>query len=105
MHRYSKPILVAEPVFGSVRETRRLLVHDRAQCKGEHCPLHNPSRHHMRAWTKVVRLDKLALVERVCKHGTGHPDPDSLAYLNRALGERAENYALGMHGCDGCCHE
>jgi hypothetical protein len=58
----------------------------------------------MRKWTKVVRLDKIGLVERLCGHGVGHPDPDSLAYYRRALPpELYKGYALAGHGCDGCC--
>lgn len=103
MHRYSKPILVADPVFGAVAMCW-LSVHDRADCKGQKCALHNPSPHHMRTWTKVVRLDKIGLVERLCGHGVGHPDPDSLAYYARTLTlPLFKGYALGSHGCDGCC--
>jgi hypothetical protein len=63
----------------------------------EHCFIHNPSTHHMRDWPIVVRAS--TLIERVCPHGVGHPDPDSAAYLNWRDGHDA----WGIHGCDGCC--
>ena len=35
-------------------------------------------------------------MERLCKHGVGHPDPDDMAVKKRPLG--------GLHGCPcGCC--
>jgi len=54
----------------------------------------------MREWTINIRQSGLA--ERLCDHGIGHPDPDSLTWLRRVLGPEAD--WLGVHGCDGCCH-
>jgi hypothetical protein len=34
-------------------------------------------------------------MERICKHGVGHPDPDDLMIL---IG-----HDDGVHGCCGCC--
>lgn len=48
----------------------------------------------MSEWPASTRDD--GLVERVCGHGVGHPDPDSV----EALGDGG----LLTHGCDGCCH-
>jgi hypothetical protein len=76
-------------------------IHPLDQCMGQFCPFHNPSPHHMAEWNIHVRLDKGALVERICAHGIGHPDPDSLAYFIRVNGPSASY--LGVHGCDGCC--
>ena len=75
-----------------------VVVHDEAMCDGEPCPFHNPSNHHMVRWPVHVRLDKAALVERVCMHGVGHPDPDSMQYIKERHGPH-----YGTHGCDGCC--
>ena len=80
-----------------------LRTHVLDDCIGEFCPIHNPSGHHMREWPITIRFDRGALTERVCSHGCGHPDPDSLAYFRRKLGDRYPRYALGVHGCDGCC--
>lgn len=44
------------------------------------------------AWTKIIR--ETGLVEYVCEHGVGHPDPESA----KKMGE-----GWGVHGCDGCC--
>ena len=91
-------------------------IHKPQACKGEFCPLHNPSNHHMKDWPVVIRSS--ALVERTCPHGVGHPDPDSLAYFDRTWammhksqfpieieGETESEHCLGIHGCDGCCNE
>jgi hypothetical protein len=66
----------------------------------KNCVIHRPSEHRMVGWPMVVRAS--TLIERMCKHGTGHPDPDSVAYLNWADGYDS---GWGVHGCDGCCVE
>lgn len=72
--------------------------HPVAVCKGSHCPFHNPSDHHMKDWPMVIRAS--GLTERVCPHGIGHPDPDSLAWME------GDGYmGFDIHGCDGCCAE
>jgi hypothetical protein len=38
------------------------------------------------------------VVDRLCRHNVGHPDPDSVAWL-----ERAGYGDLRDHACDGCC--
>ena len=73
-------------------------MHSKEQCKGHFCPFHNPSNHHMKTWQKHIRYDRGGLTERICKHGVGHPDPDSLAWL-KSIGSKDN----GVHGCDGCC--
>lgn len=64
-------------------------------CKGEYCPFHNPSDHHMKDWPIVVRYDRYGLAERLCAHGTGHPDPDSVAWLKR-LYDKGTLFNLGI---------
>lgn len=83
---------------GHIR-TVRLTVHDRSQCDNRvlPCVIHNPSRHIMSAWPLAWR-DDVSLMERICEHGVGHPDPDHLAYVNS--GDRE---VIVRHGCDGCC--
>lgn len=75
--------------------------HDRADCVVDgSCPFHSPSLHAMVEEPMVLRTDWGApLIERLCVHGVGHPDPDSVAYLNRVTGQSS----WGRHGCDGCC--
>ena len=53
------------------------------------CCIHNPSDHHMRTWPQHWRDDR-GIMERICEHGCGHPDPDDKS-LDR------------IHGCCGCC--
>lgn len=75
-----------------------MTIHTAAACAGEACPFHAPSDHHMVDWPTRIRGDRNCLVERVCSHGVGHPDPDSLAFL-QSLGISDD----GTHGCCGCC--
>lgn len=70
---------------------QKLHVHNRADCKGEHCVIHNPSDHPLSHMPTHWRDDRL-IMERICKHGIGHPDPDGLL-----------REVDGIHGCDGCC--
>lgn len=67
-------------------------IHDPKLCEGRACPVHNLSDHHMRDFPQHWRQDR-GLMERICPHGVGHPDPDHLAY-------RPQD---SIHGCDGCC--
>ena len=74
-----------------------LRTHDAAQCAGQACCIHNPSEHHMREWPVNWRED-LGVMERICPHGVGHPDPDDADHK-----ERIGRADLTRHGCDGCC--
>ncbi len=74
-------------------------VHPAGACAGRPCVIHNPSDHHMREWRLNWRDDR-GLMERLCPHGIGHPDPDDVHYRMRTS-ERAYT----VHGCDGCCHQ
>lgn len=73
-------------------------IHVKDECSGTPCPFHAPTNHHMVTWPKSWRADRM-LVERLCEHGIGHPDPDSVAFLAR----RHDDDGFGVHGCDGCC--
>lgn len=67
-----------------------IYIHQAGQCKGP-CPVHNPSDHPMRDYPTHWRVDR-KIMERICPHGIGHPDPDCM-YAGRDT----------MHNCDGCC--
>lgn len=87
-----------EPVFGSqVGHATIINVHPASACKGRPCVVHHPSDHRMREWALNWRDDR-GLMERLCPHGTGHPDPDDMAY--QASAGRSWQ---GVHDCDGCC--
>lgn len=73
-------------------------VHPESQCSGRPCVLHAPSDHPMTDLPTYWRSDR-SIMERICEHGVGHPDPDDTAYL-AALDP---NGMHGVHGCDGCC--
>lgn len=72
-------------------------IHSETVCTGEVCVIHNPTGHHMRTWPLHWRTDR-GIFERICPHGTGHPDPDHLPRW-KALGWEIN----AVHGCDGCC--
>lgn len=73
---------------------QKLMVHPASECAGQPCPIHNPSEHPMRDFPTHWRDDR-GIMERICPHGIGHPDPDDFRIRN---GEDK-----GVHGCDGCC--
>lgn len=56
-----------------------------------HCPIHRQSAHARSIGPQHWRDDR-GIMERVCAHGVGHPDPDALI-----------PEWMGVHGCDGCC--
>lgn len=55
----------------------KMHTHGPELCAGQVCCIHNPSNHWMRGWRQVWRPDR-AIVERICPHGVGFPDPDDL---------------------------
>jgi len=73
-----------------------LRCHPPSACAGQTCAVHNRSDHPMRSFKQHWRDDR-GIMERVCEHGVGHPDPDDLAIR--------EGRDSGVHGCDGCGHE
>lgn len=83
----------------------KLKVHDRSQCAGEFCSIHNPSNHIMKDWPTHWREDR-GIMERMCECGVGHPDPDDIAFKRRMAIKQfpsAPTYDEGIHGCCGCC--
>ena len=66
-------------------------IHKPSQCAGDECVIHNPSTHHLRHMPTHYRQDT-GITERICEHGTGHPDPD-------------DPTTDVVHGCCGCCRE
>ncbi len=80
---------------------KKFYAHGPAQCSSAPCCIHNPSEHALNEAPYWWRSD-LGLMERLCEHGMGHPDPDSLAHIRRAGGD--PEGGLGIHACDGCCH-
>lgn len=95
---------VAEPVYGAQVGKVNIKIHDVGTCTGTYCPFHNPSDHPLKDAPINIRTDKYALCERLCFHGVGHDDPDSVEWLKNRLAKlgRPNNW-VGIHGCDGCC--
>lgn len=103
-----------EPIFGSAVGQGVLRTHPRSQCvqRDLPCCIHAPSNHHMNTWPMKWRADT-SVMERTCPHGTGHPDPDHMAFVLSLTPEHVcpdEDLCgyphlewQGIHGCDGCC--
>ena len=79
-----------------------LRVHKRTDCLGP-CAIHSPSEHHMRDWPLLYRSDR-NMIERICAHGVGHPDPDQISFWFKTL-DAADATAESVHGCDFCCRQ
>jgi len=70
-------------------------------CYEHGCSIHFPTPtavENVEHWPYLWRSDR-SLLERLCSHSIGHPDPDA-ANFNIRMGRPYEN----DHGCDGCCH-
>lgn len=76
-------------------------VHHKEDCAGRVCVIHNQTKHSMRKFPTNWRYDRY-LMERICPHGVGHPDPDDLEW-RKDLDEGDPLKDSGVHGCDGCC--
>lgn len=74
-----------------------LMAHPPKACAGSPCPLHNRTDHVLRGFMQHWRDDR-GLMERICPHGVGHPDPDQWDYLVKRYGKRAAS-AEFVHGC------
>jgi hypothetical protein len=87
-------------VLDAYRKTHTQMIHNvhaKGECEGEWCVIHKPSHHPMRSWPMYWREDRM-LMERICQHGVGHPDPDDVAYhIRHGVPEAA------VHSCDLCC--
>jgi hypothetical protein len=71
-----------------------------ARCVNDGCVIHSPSDHPMTDLPTHWRSDRF-MMERICKHGVGHPDPDDVRFQVEVCG----NQFAGIHGCDGCCSQ
>jgi len=86
-----------------------LLVHLDVDCLAQYCVIHNPSEHPLKGSPLNWRGDRM-LMERICHHGVGHPDPDDMRFKRVQFfirhGRQATDddvWAEGVHGCCGCC--
>jgi hypothetical protein len=74
-----------------------LVVHDPDTCAPWPCCIHRPSDHVATTWP-LNWVGPYGGMQRVCPHHVGHPDPDDVAYR-----ERAGIPWVDGHLCDGCC--
>lgn len=85
------------PTSPTTEKHGQFKIHSKQACTPP-CPFHAPSDHPLKDAEIHIRGDKGFLVERICEHGVGHDDPDSVAYM------KAHGLLwAGVHGCDGCC--
>lgn len=77
------------------------VTHPVSDCTGRRCCIHYPSEHPLWRAPLHWRSDR-QIMERICTHGIGHPDPDDMDYRSSI-----EEFGLaeGVHGCDGCCRQ
>lgn len=80
---------------------QKLWVHERNESCDAGCCVHNPSDSVLKDCPTHWRYDR-GLMERICSHGVGHPDPDHMKFFESKCGKRAAYYEA-VHGCDGCC--
>jgi hypothetical protein len=93
-----------DPALGMVTQGL-LTTHGPAVCAGQACCLHSPSDHPLAGAPLLWRADR-GLMERTCKHGMGHPDPDDLAHKQRTMPtDWYDSMGFDVHGCDGCCRQ
>ncbi len=93
---------VAEPTHGVQIGKTVLVTHPESACADDPaCCIHKPSDHKLKDAPLNWRGDR-GLMERICEHGVGHPDPDHLAHTYRLAGASAASVEA-VHGCDGCC--
>jgi hypothetical protein len=86
-------------VFDIIGDIAVESIHRAEVCKGQPCPFHSPTDHHMKDWTMTFAG---GLIYRYCPHMQYHPDPDSLADA-AARGYRRDIDAHEEGDCDGCC--
>lgn len=94
--------------YGQLHDTwedctgRKFYVHKRTvDCDINGCAIHNPSYHPLSDAKQFMREDRGFLIERICDHGIGHPDPDSASFMAK----NGYGSSIWIHGCDGCCRE
>lgn len=68
-------------------------VHSALDCAGRECIIHSPKPRDTDDWPLLWRGDR-AIFERICPHGTGHPDAAQFEYWH----EQDEDWQR-IHGC------
>lgn len=91
---------VINPTKKPKKGTLVFWTHSADQCSGQFCVIHNPSDHNMKDWPRNWREDR-GIMERICQHGCGHPDPDDMNYRKMAGIYHSSDE---IHGCCGCGH-
>jgi hypothetical protein len=93
---------MSEVEYDTPKDTYRLensrvwmhYVHSQEICSGRPCTIHNRTDHNMRDFPQHWNSNTM-IMERMCPHDVGHPDPDEFKLI--------ENEILRVHECDSCC--
>jgi hypothetical protein len=100
---WAKKMSIATDNVWQIEHSNSVLVrtHTPDKCgSDEACVLHNMTDHSMRAFPQLWRGDR-GIMERICTHGIGHPDPDQIPFWKQT---KPKDWHWEMvHGCDGCC--
>src|SRR5689334_9269689 len=99
---YTPHYLSGNPVYYLGNGEMLAFLHSPDLCRGRSCVIHGPSEHHMRSWPTNYRYDR-HIMERICPHGIGHPDPDDSEYRKTTHAMWTQTGG-DVHGCDGCCN-
>lgn len=81
--------------------TAILETHARGECTlNDWCVIHRPNP----AWDfgRLYWRDDRRIMERVCRHGVGHPAIEQVQYWFASM-TALDAEVMGTHGCDGCC--
>lgn len=83
-----------------------LSTHGPAHCLGDHCCIHNPSQHALRA-APMVWAQEMRLMFRRCEHDALHPDPDAMEFSNVMALMTGSGWYDGWHPCcpQQCCRQ
>jgi len=78
-----------------------VVTHHAGRCPLPFCAIHRPSAHHLADAPLQWREDKNRM-DRICGHGSAHPDEDFLDWVQATQG-LLQAAVAGVHPCDGCC--
>lgn len=79
-------------------------VHSSSNCVNkDYCAVHSPSDHALVTCPLFWRQDR-GIFERICGHGVGHPDPDSIRY-EKSIGGIKHASTMATHGDSCSCCE
>ena len=82
----------------AVDPTLYLRTHRPSECADHPCAIHGTESQHPLSKFPLNWREDAGKLERICSHGIGHDDYDSVQYL-----ESINPRHSSLHTCDGCC--